>query len=170
MLKIARVAAMAVLTLALAGCGGEAKTASTQRLAEISSDAPAGETQAPTATEPVDPAEGITAPGEVCDPASMYTIECSVKHPDVGFLNGVTRVGQEPLASLAEEEKIALGHAACEQLQAGVAAADINLGGDSAPTDKPAGWNNGVIVNAAPLSYCHAFADPDLIAPFLAQG
>lgn len=150
------------IALLMAGCsapaenGGEAPNSAARTV------------ETPTVEQTTEPTEApvdITAPGEVCDINSMYTIECSVKYPDIGFLNAVDRVGVDPLASMSDDEKIALGHSACDILAEGGSGETVELV-PTAEGDIPT-VNNSAVFASAPFSYCHAFANEQMIAPFL---
>lgn len=165
MFKAAVTTAVVAFALLLTGCGASQPSTELTGVAKFA--ASAEEVSEPT-SEPTEAAD-ITAAGEVCDIDSVYTIECSVKFPEVGFLNAVNRVATEPLLSMNDEEKIALAESACSQLASGVAAADVDVVDSPATDEKPAGWNNAIVASAAPLGYCHEYADQELIAPFVGE-
>jgi len=94
-----------------------------------------------------------TGPGEVCDIESLYTVDCHKKYPDVAYLNGITRNAGEPLLSLSDEEKIELGHQACDQVASGVDREAVALIEGSGANFT----NNTAVVGVAIPSYCPEF-------------
>ncbi len=166
-----------IVALAVAGLvviGGGAALATTMTGNEPTNTVAASETPVETETaepETVEPteadedAEALTAPGAVCDPNSMNTIECSVDYPEIGYLNAVNRTAVEPLISLSDIEKLELAHEACTVLDNGGDASTIIIATTAA--DYTDTWNNGIVFTAAPLGFCHEHADQELIAPFV---
>lgn len=164
---IAIAAAAAVLVI-----GGGVGIATAANLA--SSDETSS-SQTPTATstdeqtgsatpEPTETAgtEDPTAAGEVCDPSNLNDAICAAFYPDIAVINMTAgpRSG-EPLASMSTEQRIALAHQACDQLEAGADPHSINLVETSADDIAKARDNNYTLYSAGSLAYCESHIATD---------
>lgn len=131
-------------------------------------DAPQTTSEAP-ATEAPD-LSAKTEQGEVCDPHNLNDTICAAFYPDLAVLNMTLspRAG-EPLASLPDDQRIALAHQACEQLAAGAGLHGVNVI-DTAPADTALGRdNNYSLASAGALAYCNGSVDSDDIKWTLEQ-
>lgn len=154
--KLVITAAVIASALLLTGCGAAQQTGEPAGAARFA--AAADETETTSEPTPADPAVDITAPGEVCDPHNLNDIICAAFYPDqaVGNMTVAPRAG-EPLASLSDEERIALAHEACEQLEAGTAQDAVSVIETSAE-DTAAGRNNNfTLASAGALAYCNDY-------------
>ena len=136
--KVTAAVAALVLVLALAGCGddGQADEASTKRTVDEQSAEP---TPPPLTAEPSEP---------------------DAAEADERFLAYVEteRPADTSIANATDEQLIAAGHEACEQIAAGVAYTDLRLVEGERPS--PAGYylDTSAIFNGALYNYC-----PELI-------
>ena len=140
----------------LSGCAAEEPESGMQRSA--GSETVAEETPDETAQREIEAviAAAPTAPGETCDINSLYTVDCHKQYPEVAYLNALKRNAVEPLASMSDADKIALGQQACAQIGAGAEPKSVKLIGD-APDPETMWTSDDVIVGAAIPSFCVEF-------------
>lgn len=146
--------------LLLGGCAGASPDAAS---IESASDAPTDSASVEAdqiAPEDIDEsiaalvAEAPTGSGEICDIKSLYTVDCHIQYPEVAYLNGITRLGGEPLISMTDAEKIELGQQACEQLRAGTARESVVVVDGAANIEGGTITNSSIVVGVAVPSFC----------------
>lgn len=157
------IAVTALLLFVLTGCGEDTMPAAEPKPFAAPMNKQAEET--PATEEPTPAAEptigyGPTAPGEVCDPGNANDAICAAFYPDQAALN-VTSAPRalEPLASLTDEEKIAIAKEACASLDGGGSPDTVTLIATDVTDERPANWNARLPFAAGSLAYCQGHLD-----------
>lgn len=141
--KLGYIAATGALLLALAGCSGTPATGDDARPAAAEE-----QTVEPTTPEPT-PTESETAPPLVAETPDADTAD----EDYLAFVRG-DLVPNTGIRNASDEQLIAAGHDACEQIREGAAAEDLRLVEGEEP--QPSGYfaDSGSIVTGALNFYC----------------
>lgn len=160
-----KLATVTVVALALLLTGCSATQASNESVAgaakfAASADDVTEATGEPIATETAEPTVDVTAPGEVCDPQNLNDLICAAFYPEQVVLNLTAAPrAQEPLASMTDEQKIQLAHAACDTLAAGGTKDTVTLVTTDNPDALLSTWNNNLVFTAGTLGYCNDYIE-----------
>lgn len=149
----ARIALTALIVVGLTGCAGQVEEPAAEPRGLVQSVPSATPESAAESTPSVD----ITAPGEVCDPGNANDAICAAFYPEQAAINATSAPrALEPLASMSDEEKIALAHQACEILAAGGSKETSTLVETIVPEgdSRPDNWNAGLPFAAGRLGFC----------------
>lgn len=146
-----------VLLLALTGCG---ETSPAPESMPVTAKSATDET--PAAAEPEEPAIGYgpTGAGEVCDPQNLNDSICAAFYPDQLVINVMSSPrAREPLASMSDEEKLAIARQACVDMEAGARPHVIETHALEGDPEASLDRNNLLVYTAGSLAYCNDYAE-----------